>query len=566
MTHGQVFPAVHDPLLVMLSILVSIIAAYVARHLSDRVDDSRGGFRLAWLAGTAVTDGIGIWSMHYTGKLALRLPVPLLFDWRLVLLSLLVSIAAAALALAIVARRDAGWRHVIAGGLVLGGIGISGMHFTAMAAMRLPGMHHRYASPALVVLSVVAAIAVATVALYLRSRPRAATSRGARMASIALVRGSANPIMHFMAMAAVVFVYDGSAHEVRHDVGEVALGIISITFIPALILGAALLTAVIDRIQKQRILLDALFEQTPQAVVLLNAEGCIVCVNREFSRVFGYTPQEAVGHRLCDLIGDSASDNEEHEGVRWRKDRCALQVSMLRVPLSMPNGEDGIYVMLSDITDRKRADEALRMLPRRLIETQETAGKQIALELHDQIGQSLTSVSMMLALIPKLERAAVEERIADARGILDDLINRVRNLALDLRPSILDDFGFEAALQWLAQRFSRQMNLNIELQSTIDSERFRPDVEIAAYRIVQEALTNVARHAQVREATVRIERISDTLHVEITDRGIGFDPDGAQVSVGLAGMAERARSLAGRLSIVCEPDAGTRVTAELPIR
>lgn len=557
---GVVVVAYHDPILLALSIGISIIAAYVARGLAERIDENRGRFWLPWLAGAAVADGVGTWSMHYTGKLALQLPVPLRFDGRLVLLSLLISIAGSGLALWIAARRTVRKRHAIAAGAAMGIVGISGLHFMAMAAISLPGMHHRYRSPALVLLSIVAAVVISAHAVYLRSLlPRDGGNGRWYVHAVTWLRGTANPVMHYAAMAAVVFLYDDAVHPHPDGVSSVTLGIMAITVVPAMVLIAALLTTFVDRLQKQKVLLDELFEQSPQPVALMRADERIVRVNREFTRVFGYQPDEAKDRTLIELIGP-----EEAKEVRRRKDGSPVCVSILRVPVSMPGGQVEIYAMLSDITARRKSEEAQREYPRRLIEAQEAVGKRIALELHDEIGQTLTSVGMMLALTPKLERADAEMRITDARAILHDMTERVRNLALDLRPSILDDFGLVAALQWLIQRYSRQTNVAVAFDSTMEGERLSPDVEIAAYRIVQEALTNVARHAGETEVTVRLSLVDDVLRVEIADRGIGFDTESVQSSVGVTGMQERARILGGRLTISTRPGVGTRITAELP--
>lgn len=145
-----VMVASHDHHLVLLSVLVSILAAYAARALVERVRDARGRAWLIWLAAGATMDGIGTWSMHYTGKLALRLPVPVLFDRLMVLLSLLVSIIGSAAALLVLSRSKIEWPRVVAASIFLGGVGISGMHYTAMAAMREQARHDY--SPAIVTL------------------------------------------------------------------------------------------------------------------------------------------------------------------------------------------------------------------------------------------------------------------------------------------------------------------------------------------------------------------------------------------------------------------------------
>ena len=330
----SVIVASHDPSLVALSVLVSILAAYAAHALSDRLIVARGRAWLGWLVGGAVVDGMGTWSMHYTGKMALRLPVPVLFDWPTVLLSLLVGIAGSGAALLVMGRSRIGWPRAVAAAVLLGGVGISGLHYIAMAAMRTPGMHHRYSFP-LVSLSVVLAIEISLMALTLAFRFRENTpERRLRHHGSALLRGSANPVMHYTAMAALTFAYSGQATDLSHAVDVFSIGVLGISIVPVTVLVVAMLTSLVDKLRKQRTLLDELFEQAPQAVVLMGMDTRVSRVNREFTRLFGYIAQEARGRHLEELIvPDEARDEVqrfldalergqrvEAEGLRRRKD------------------------------------------------------------------------------------------------------------------------------------------------------------------------------------------------------------------------------------------------------
>ena len=575
-------PASHDPSLVALSFLVSIVAAYASRALFRRVGDARGREWLAWLAGAAVVDGVGTWSMHYTGKLALRLPVPVQFDWRLVVLSYLVSVVGPATALAIIGhRRIISWRRAVAAGSCLG-LGISGLHFTAMAAMRLPGLDDRYDSPVLVALSIVLAIVISSIALWMTFRaPRSHPCLVRRHAS-AMFRGLANPVMHYTAMAAVVFLPSTEARASSHAVSIASLGILGISVVPVMVLIVALLTTMIDRLRTRGALLDELFEGAPQAVALISADDRVVRVNREFTRLFGYTAEEALERRVDELIVPRESREEyqrhadlahrqrvEWEDVRRRKDGTRVPVSIIRVPVSLPGGEVEIYAIFADITQRRMAEEAERTFLHRSIDVQEAERQRVSRELHDEIGQVLTSARLLLGLAHRLPSDQATARVVEAQSALDGLIEQVRNLALDLRPAMLDDFGLEAALAWLSGRLTAQTGMRISRQeSGLVGRRFRPEVEIAAYRIIQEGLTNVARHARVSEVTVRVRVSGETLLVEIEDRGVGFDAEKAQSSaqtVGLAGMRHRASNVGGRLTIETSVGEGTRITAEVPL-
>jgi PAS domain S-box-containing protein len=565
--HGVVVPASHDLRIVTLSVIVSILGAYASMHLAERVRDARGTAWAGWLAGAAATDAIGTWSMHYTGKLAIQSPIALQLDWRMVVLSWVVSMVGSAAALIIAGRGRIAWGRAIVAGVFLGGVGVSGLHFTAMAAIKQPQLHHHH-SPLLLGLSIVFAISIASVALPFTfvlwdSQPR----RSVRRHASALLRGSANPVMHYMAMAAVVFVVPNEAPNLTHTVSIASLGIIGISVVPVTVLVVALLTSVVDRLQKQRALLDELFDQAPEPVVLMTEDERIVRVNREFTVVFGYTKEESRGRRLRDLIGRSEGHmrGREAEGFRHRKDGTTLSVAELRVPVSMPAGEVQIYAILRDISEKKRAEEELRSLPRKLMEAQETVGRDVARELHDEIGQILTGIGMLLSIPDELPSRS-QSRLEEARRAIQELSGRVRTLALDLRPSMLDDFGLVAALEWLLQRYTRQTGVAVDLVHAGVDRRFSTEVEVAVYRIVQEALTNVARHAGAGHAVVNIEAKGQALRITVKDGGRGFNHGAAYAGVGLAGMRERATILGGGFEIASSPGDGTQVSAWLPFQ
>jgi signal transduction histidine kinase len=153
------------------------------------------------------------------------------------------------------------------------------------------------------------------------------------------------------------------------------------------------------------------------------------------------------------------------------------------------------------------------------------------------------------------------------KGIVNDLIDRVRNLSMNLRPSMLDDLGLLSALRWQIERFEAQTGIDVRFHHADLDRRFGPQVEITAFRIVQEALTNVARHAGVKQAKVDVWANPASVGVRIEDEGRGFDVEAALAarSSGLGGMQERSRLAGGRLVIESAPGKGTRITAELPL-
>jgi len=219
---------------------------------------------------------------------------------------------------------------------------------------------------------------------------------------------------------------------------------------------------------------------------------------------------------------------------------------------------------------RKAAEslaERLQTLSRRLVEIQEEERRHLARELHDEIGQLLTGLKLSLQVhrlsLPAADTAALDE----AQGLVKELIHRVRKLSLDVRPAMLDDLGLVPALRWHLDRYAAQTQVTVRFEHAGLERRFPPDVETATYRIVQEALTNVARHAGTSQAVVRLWVDQDTLGIQVEDRGVGFALESqavAHASGGLAGMRERAELLGGRLTVESAPGAGTRLWAVLP--
>lgn len=235
-----------------------------------------------------------------------------------------------------------------------------------------------------------------------------------------------------------------------------------------------------------------------------------------------------------------------------------------------------IHGVAFDISELKTAEEALKKsaeqlktLSRRLMEVQELERRNIALELHDEIGQVLTGLKLTLEVSTKLPASEVGGSLTQASGLVNELMARVRKLSLDLRPAMLDDLGLLPTLLWQIEHYTAQTHIKVNFKhSGLEKQRFAPEVETAAYRVVQEALTNVARHANVHEATVRVWTDHDKLSIEVVDEGLGFDLDTvvARETSGLTGMRERATLAGGQLKLESTVGDGTRLLAELSVR
>lgn len=225
--------------------------------------------------------------------------------------------------------------------------------------------------------------------------------------------------------------------------------------------------------------------------------------------------------------------------------------------------------------ERKRTEERLRehavrleAFSRRLVEVQEKERRQLARELHDEIGQLLTTLQLALDASAEGTEEAMQVRRDEARALIAETLNRVRELSFDLRPAMLDHLGLAPALRWLVERYTTGTGVRVDFQHTGIESRLSPEVETAAYRIVQEALTNVARHAGVKEAAVRLWVTGSILKVQIEDTGIGFDPEITLTTgraSGLAGMQERLLLLGGSLEIEATLGSGTHLLAAIPL-
>ncbi len=210
----------------------------------------------------------------------------------------------------------------------------------------------------------------------------------------------------------------------------------------------------------------------------------------------------------------------------------------------------------------------LEELSRRLVQVQEIERRAIARELHDEVGQTLTALSIHLELASRVGLEEQAQRLAETRRLVEDLTDRVRRMSLDLRPPMLDDLGLLPTLLWYFDRIAQQYRLQVTFEHHGIERRFDADIETALFRIVQEALTNVARHAQVQTASVRLWADSATISAQIEDKGQGFDPDfvlSRNNTSGLRGMQERVRLLAGKLVIEAQPGSGACLTALLPL-
>ncbi len=217
-------------------------------------------------------------------------------------------------------------------------------------------------------------------------------------------------------------------------------------------------------------------------------------------------------------------------------------------------------------------DEASRLRASQIIQAQEQERQRIARELHDETSQVLTSLLISLTLLEEsVETQEARERIADTRALAHSTLRAIRNLSIDLRPSALDDLGLLPALRWYVKEYQKKCSINVEFHATGFKERLPAEMETALYRIVQECLTNTAKHANANRVTITLKEETNRVYARITDDGQGFDYEallktpGQERGLGLAGMNERAVLLDGTLNIHSTPERGTIIEVSIPL-
>ncbi|MCA1577576.1 MAG: PAS domain S-box protein [Acidobacteria bacterium] len=330
-----------------------------------------------------------------------------------------------------------------------------------------------------------------------------------------------------------------------------------------------------------------LFENSKDAIYVHDMSGQYTSVNRAAEQLSGYTRQELIGRhfsslvspeyarhvreQLCRKLHASGETTYEVELITKQGERIPVEVSSrLIIENGLPVGVQGC---LHDISERKKAHEASRTYSRRLLEAQEAERRRISLELHDQVGQILTAVKMNLHALRKAYNSpefltSIEENL----NVIDEAVDQVRDLSVDLRPLLLDDFGLVVAVRWYLDRQARNSGVAVEFSShsLTDDDRFPAALETACFRIMQEGVTNIIRHARATRLVVGLERTGSELLLVIGDNGSGFDvkqmrsASGAP-TLGLRGMEERAQAVGGTLTIDSAPGLGTQVCASFPV-
>ena len=294
-----------------------------------------------------------------------------------------------------------------------------------------------------------------------------------------------------------------------------------------------------------------------------------VLERRQSERVDSVLDDPDVDHEAMRLIGASTGlwvpllVRGRAIGVLAAHDKLGADVRFTDTDLRLAETFAARAALAVDLSERIARDSL-----RRVVEGQELERRRLARELHDETGQALTSILLGLKALEErskdpASRAATEE----LRELVVSTLRDVRRLAVELRPSALDDFGLVAALERLAESFAEQTGISVDFQTALADERLPEEVETALYRIVQESLTNVVKHAQARRVSILLARKDGAVKAVVEDDGQGFDPaEQTDEGYGLMGMRERLALLGGRLEVESGHDGGTTIAAEVPVQ
>jgi PAS domain S-box-containing protein len=333
--------------------------------------------------------------------------------------------------------------------------------------------------------------------------------------------------------------------------------------------------------------LAGMLDSAMDAIITVDERHKIVLYNRAAEKIFGWPSAQALGQPLSSLLPvrfrgghDAHMERFAATGVTSRKMGDGTVIYGLRASgeefpmdasISQLDSADGrlLTVILRDVTERVKAQEERSAFATAANAIREEEKTRVARELHDELAQSLTALKMDANWIrdhldgdPREARVKLEQMLV----LLDGAVASTRRIAADLRPLLLDDLGLGPAIEWLAGTFTQRHGVPCRL--AVDSElELEEPYATAVFRIVQESLANVAKHAGASEASVEIERVGDEIVLAVRDDGRGFDLDAPRsvASLGLLGLRERTQLLNGRIAISSAPGAGTQVEVWIPV-
>ncbi|MFC2027970.1 PAS domain S-box protein [Chloroflexota bacterium] len=366
------------------------------------------------------------------------------------------------------------------------------------------------------------------------------------------------------------------------------------------------LEAIVQRLQRQdddltdserryRLLADNLVDH----VYVLDLEGNTKFVSPFAKTLLGYSEQEAdnwvvgwnvtpasleAGAKVFKEIFTYSNSENQDSSKYWslqtetmRKDGSTVWTeSDIRLLRNTGGQSIGILGIARDITERKRAEEALkqsesqlRLLSRRILEIQEEERSRIARDLHDQLGQDIVYLKMKAIMLAERlgDDSTMHGQVRELVELAEQLQISSHRIAVDIRPGMLDNLGLAKAIQWYAEEFERRTGISCVVDASAAQMEVSPTIATAAYRILQEALTNVWKHANASQVEVEVITEAKTIILSVLDDGVGFDHKSIlkEGALGLLGMQERAQLADGKLKVSSSPGKGAKITVNLPL-
>jgi signal transduction histidine kinase len=315
---------------------------------------------------------------------------------------------------------------------------------------------------------------------------------------------------------------------------------------------------------------DPLFDWTPAEKIMRSAAFLRREVVPRREAVLAIA-QEIEALNNANVVAQRAEVARRHDAFREDLQRLLWRSVLLGLAVAL--GAVFRLRVLEHRSDEQRsvaqeAERQMRELSQRLVAAQEQERKHLSRELHDHVAQVLTALRMELGRIERIrtaDDARIGVAVTEAKKLVDGLFRTVRDLALGLRPSMLDDFGLQEALEWHVRDFTSRSGLAVELTMEGDFDRLPEAHRTCVYRAVQEGLTNCVRHAAATHVHVSVQGRPDQLHVSITDNGVGLDTTRRRDGLGLRGIEERVKELDGSVTIARAPGSGTILSIGLPL-
>ena len=332
-----------------------------------------------------------------------------------------------------------------------------------------------------------------------------------------------------------------------------------------------------------------LFENASDGMYVRDLKGNIIMANQAMSLLSGYTINELLEMNISRFLSEPSlmgtmerqrrrleNDRElktqRYELVMIKKDGTERTIEVVTSLIAVGAYSPTIQTIARDITEQKRAHESIRNYAAKAIEAQEAERKRIAQDLHDETAQDLVSLGMDINSLIDFKgqnQKHVANRLEEFRNRTRDILKGVRSLSQALRPPMLEELGLVEALQWLTKGLAAQCGVKAQFDVDGTPRRLSPETEIAIFRIAQEGLNNIGKHAQATDITVKIKYHPEKVELKITDNGQGFElPDtflnfAATSKLGLIGMHERAKLINGTLEVQSKLDEGTTLMLEV---